>query len=158
MNLYLVCLVQIHVIGRVVDMGGQQHYDFLKPLLLRHRALLVFVWSARNTKGYLSRDIKDTLRELGGFVEQATVVLFFTHLDQCTSFPTPKACRQAMQHQLSDVLGTSFGHVTVFPEVAALSTKGDRKGLQKTLEILRRAVSKVFLWMGFQDERPPAVR
>ena len=149
---------------RVLDTGGQITYQFLKPLVMRDRAVVLMCFSGRRDRRTV-HELQEDLDTLSALMDGGVVILVATQLDDmgvspgqlsdslealCASAPQLAALRAAWDADIAPMCSRFRGALRVDARFLVVSSK---EGYESTVDLLRARIreniEQVFSYSSF---------
>lgn len=137
---------------RIMDAGGQAYFDFLKPVLMQDRAIVILCVNGR-TDQHLIKELREYLDILSTLMQGGVVIPVVTHLDLMSE--RLSTFEDRWKQEVVPALKKYDHLLTIDPALTMVSSL-TREGLDSLTERLRYNISKVGVLGGFPCSFVPA--
>ena len=139
---HLAFTTQLDVTLRIMDVGGQHYFDFLKPMLMQDRALVLLCVRVGDEAQWVAQ-LREYLDVLSTLMEGGVVIPVITQADLLESEEHEHQVLQLWREQAEPVLQRYSPMLQIDPVITLVSSKTGR-GVDAVVARLREGVSKVF--------------
>ena len=123
---------------RVMDSGGQTYFEFLKPVLMQDRALVLLCVNGRED-ATIVQEMEQYLDILSTLMHGGVVIPVVTHADEIDD---PSPLRSLWSTQVEDLFSRFQGVLTIDTELTLVSSSTGQ-GLGELREKMRRNAGRV---------------